>query len=70
MASRAISRRRKIGIYTFIAMYLVWMITAITIQMVQASVSGVGTGFGDGHLKPSIHTPGGPYYPQDWKGPR
>jgi hypothetical protein len=62
-----VDARRKKGAYAFIAMVVAWLATIFTVQMVQAHQSGYGTGFGDGKLKPSLLTPGGPFYPEEKK---
>jgi len=61
---------RKVFAYLFTALFLGWVLTMMTINYIQAFERGYGTGIGDGHLQPSYRTPGGPYFPPDWTGPR
>lgn len=56
--------------YLFTALFVCWVITMMTINYLQAFDRGYGTGIGDGYLQPSYRTPGGPYFPPGWKGPR
>lgn len=60
----------KVMAYLFTALFVAWVITMMSIHYRQAFERGYGTGIGDGHLQPSYKTPGGPYFPRDWVGPR
>ncbi|MBA3741831.1 hypothetical protein [Sporichthya sp.] len=61
---------QKVFGYLFVAMFIGWVLTMMAINYSQAIDRGYGTGFGDGYLQPSYNTPGGPYFPDDWTGPR
>ena len=50
-------RRQKAGIAGFLAFAGLWLVTMITVQLVQQNQNGH-------YLKASLHTPGGPYYPE------
>ena len=65
-----ISTQQRAGILAFLALGAVWMLAMLTVEYVQAAQSGRGSGFGDGKLAPSLHTPGGPYYPDESPGGR
>jgi hypothetical protein len=59
-----ISRAQRSGVRAFLLIAVLWTIGMMSLQYAQAARNGAGSGFGDGRLQPSLHTPGGPYYPE------
>jgi hypothetical protein len=53
---------RRRGVLAFLAFAMVFMVGLLGTQ-VYLAVQKETTGIGDGRLRPSLETPGGPYYP-------
>jgi hypothetical protein len=48
----------------FIGASILFYVGSVVTGQVLAAKNDRGSGFGDGYLAPSCHTPGGPYYPE------
>ena len=53
------------GSYFLWAFFVVWLGAKLVVAYAQAFHRGEGFWGGDHKLQPSMHTPGGPYYPSD-----
>ena len=57
--------RRRQAVRGAIGLAVAFYVIAIGAMFGVSIAKGYGTGFGDGRLAASCHTPGGPYYPPD-----
>jgi hypothetical protein len=62
-----ITPAQRTGVRALLLIAALWMVGMMTLQYFQAAQNEAGSGFGDGRLRPSLETPGGPYYPAGYE---